>query len=220
MKSFYNVEKATLFIGGMADGDRLLIPDTATIWRVSKPGKQIDEKSREVISHTYHHMAVGAGGEVDRVMIWDQLTQGQAMMKFIDCYNPRTNQEMSDADWHQVQTVTGTDIMTMVIDIMQGRSTQRALAEGIADHCKAAYDVGRNKYGKRIDLEKLDEAQPSNYLVIRIDPGIIMDYNAVVDRALTQDEALKTVAEQRDNGSIGDYVLMAQELEYTEIKEK
>jgi hypothetical protein len=150
--------KRTLFIGGIADGERLTVPDSAEIWRVAKSGKRIDEISREVIYNIYHQMLVGAGtGAPQRIFIYDQMTQHDAMMKFIECYNPRTNAEMNDTDWHQVQTVTKTDIMSMVMDYIQGRSTSQGLMQAISDHCQAAYDVGRNKHGQPT-VERLDEA--------------------------------------------------------------
>jgi len=141
--------KSCLFIGGIADGQWCMVPSNAEQWRYSKEGKEINEVSREIIVNTYKRMQVTDGSERWSVFVFEQLSNDEAMRMFIENYHPLSNDLMTDADWHQIQQYTKTDIHSMVMkfirnySITSGNLAAKDLLHEIAEHCEAAFNVGR-----------------------------------------------------------------------------
>lgn len=61
--------------------------------------------------------------------------------------------EPTDDDWHKIQEATGTDIMSIVMDTLNGhmgesfklgRSDANTTMERISEHCIEAYKLGYN----------------------------------------------------------------------------
>jgi hypothetical protein len=113
-------ERLTLFIGGIADGERYLVPASMERFRVSKsdPNDEPGNISRNVIVNIYRRMPVGADDFREDVFVLESMSNADVMKCFIAAYNPGgelLEYHPAQAEYHATR-VRGLSIEYTIID--------------------------------------------------------------------------------------------------------